>query len=86
MDLLCQGWCVCIQPWQRPKRSAGLTLAFHINRGSVVGPGTRQSMSHLTQTVTLSGSEVKLHRFGNVTFVSKWVQSKKSRQKYVGMN
>lgn len=60
---------VCVFPrWQ------GLTLAFPINRGSVVDPGTRQGMSHLTPTVTPFGSEVKLHRFGNVTFVSKWVQ------------
>ena len=43
-------------------------------------------MSHLTHTVTLFGGEVKLHRFGNVAFVSKWVQNKKSRQKYVGRN
>lgn len=84
--MLYQGFCVHIQSWQRPQRSAGLTLAFLINRGSVVDPGTRQGMSHLTQTVTLFSSEVKLHRLGNVTFVSKWVQNKKSRQKYVGMH
>ena len=53
MNLLCQGWGVCIQLWQRPERSAGLTFASHINRGSVVGPGMRQSMSHLTPPVTL---------------------------------
>lgn len=82
MDLLCQGRCVCIQP----KRSAGLTFASQINRSSVVHPGTRRGMSHLTQTVTLFGGEVKLHRFERVTFVSKWVQNKKSRQKYIGMN
>lgn len=77
---------VCVFSRGRDWRSAGLTLAFHINRGSVVDPGTRQGMSHLFQTVTPFGSEVKLHRFGKVTFVSEWVQNKKSRQKYVSMN
>lgn len=58
MDLLCQDWYVHIQPWQRPKRPAGPTFASHINRGSVVDPGTSQGTSHLTHTVTLFGSEV----------------------------
>lgn len=67
----------CVFSRGRDWRSAGLTLAFHINRGSVVDPGTRHGMSHLIQTVTPFGSEVKLHRFGNVTFVSEWIQNKK---------
>lgn len=70
MHLLCQGWCACIQPWQTP-RSAELTLAFHVNRGSVADPGTRQGMSCLTQTVTLLGNEVKLHRIWECDFCFK---------------
>lgn len=35
-------------------------MNFPVNKGSVVDPGTRHGMSHLTQTATHFGGEVKL--------------------------